>query len=113
MLSGDISPEQSHLHLHSMPKTLWAYDYRLLPPQTVGRMRGVRTLLNHAHQTAERGARTWSGRIVFEPLMTHILVVSDGPEQNREVNRELEAELKGLKVGFTLTASMLAGDSPV
>ncbi|HWZ27605.1 MAG TPA: hypothetical protein VNX15_03535 [Gemmatimonadales bacterium] len=87
-------------------KTLWAYAYQIQPPQAEPRLRGIKALLDHEHGDAQRGARTWTGRLVLDALMTHILVVSDGPEQNREVNRKLEAELAGLKAGFALTAPM-------
>ena len=90
----------------AVPKTLWAYSYQILPPQSPGRLRAVQALLDHEHGDAGRDARTWTGRIVLDPLMTHILVVSDGPAQDREVNRQLEAAFAGLKAAFALTAPM-------
>jgi hypothetical protein len=35
--------------------------------------------------------------------MTRILIVSDSPDQSREVNQRLEAELKQLKVACSVT----------
>lgn len=92
------------------PKTLWAYAYQIVPPQAEDRLRTIKTLLDHERADAQRGARTWVGRVVLEQQMTHILVVSDSPEQNREVNRKLEAALKELKAGFSMTAPMTVAD---
>lgn len=93
------------------PKTIWAYAYQILPPQTERRLRGIKALLEHEHGDAQRVARLWTGQVVREPLMTHILVVSDGPAQDREVNRKLEAELARLSAGFALTAPMRVLDA--
>lgn len=94
------------------PKTIWAYAYQILPPQAADRLRAIQTLLDHEHADAQRGARTWGGRVVLEQEVTLILVVSDSPEQNREINRKLEAELKALQAGFSITAPMAVEDDP-
>lgn len=95
-------------------KPIWAYAYQIQPPQAADRLRTIKTLLHHEHADAERGARTWTGRLVLEERITHILVVSDSPEQNHAVNRKLEAELKDLKAGFSITAAMaVVGDPPL
>jgi hypothetical protein len=44
--------------------------------------------------------------VVPEERITHILVVSDSPEQDHEANRRLESELKGLKAKFSISAPM-------
>ena len=88
------------------PKTIWAYAYQILPPQSADRLRSIKALLDHAHSDAERGARTWSGRVVHEEQVTHILVVADSPEQNHDVNRKLEAALQALKAAFSITTPM-------
>jgi len=88
------------------PRTLWTYAYQIEPPQVEGRLRSVRSLLDDEDAQSGRGARTWVGRVVTEERITHILVVSDSPDRRREVNSRLEAELKKLRVGFSITASM-------
>jgi len=84
----------------------WTYAYEIVPPQAEERLGTIKTLLAHEHWDAQRGARTWVGRVVLEQRVTHILVVSDGPEQDREVNRRLEAALRELEVGFSITAPL-------
>lgn len=88
------------------PKTIWTYAYEIVPPQAEERLEAIKTLLDDEHTDARERARTWVGRVVLEQQITHIMVVSDSPAQNREVNRRLEAELTQLNVGFSLTAPM-------
>ena len=96
------------------PKTIWAYAYQILPPQPAARLHAIKTLLDQAHTEAQRGARTWTGRVVVEEQLTHILIVSDSPEQNHAVNRRLEAKLQELNAGFSLTVPVaVAGDEVV
>jgi hypothetical protein len=92
------------------PKAIWAYAYQIVPPQPEDRLHGIKTLLDDANSNAQRGARTWAGRVVSEQQITHILVVSDSPEQNHEVNRKLEAALHELEAGFSITAAMAMDD---
>lgn len=89
---------------------LWTYAYQIDPPQVEDRLRSLRKLLDDEHAQARRGARTWAGRVITEERMTHILVVSDSPEQSRKANSRLEAELKKLHVGFSITAPMEIAD---
>ncbi len=95
------------------PKTVWAYAYQILPPQPAARLHVIRTLLDHAHTEAQRGERTWSGRVVVEDQITHILIVSDSPEQNHEANRRLEAKLQELNAGFSITVPIAVVDEGV
>ncbi|MFC1526929.1 hypothetical protein ACFL6X_08995 [Candidatus Latescibacterota bacterium] len=89
------------------PKTIWAYAYQMIaPPQADEGISAITTLLENEHSDAHRGSRTRVGRVVREPRMTHILVVSDSPEQSGEINRRLEAQLKEMKTGFTISAPM-------
>ncbi len=92
----------------SRPRTLWTYAYQIEPPQVGERLRSVRTLLDDVHAHARRGARTWVGRLVTEERVTHILVVSDSADRGRGVR--LEAELKKLRVSFSITAAMQIAD---
>lgn len=92
------------------PKTRWAYAYELVPPQRADRLRLLKALLEHEQAEAHREARTWAGSLVSEQQVTHILVVSDSPEQNHAGNRRLEAKLKELKAEFSVTAPMIVAD---
>jgi hypothetical protein len=93
-----------------LPKTIWAYAYQILPPQGAERLRAINSLLDHAHTEAQRDARTWTGRVVVEEQVTHILIVSDSPEQDHEVNQRLEAKLQELNAGFSITVPVAVVD---
>jgi hypothetical protein len=84
----------------------WAYAYQLLPPQLADRLRTIQPLLDDEQADAHRSGRTWAGRVVPEELITHILVVSDSPDQDHEGNRKLESELKELKAKFSVSVPM-------
>ena len=84
----------------------WAYTYELLPPQLADRLRTIQPLLDGEQADALRSGRTWAGRVVPEEVITHILVVSDSPDQDHEGNRKLESELKELKAKFSVSVPM-------
>lgn len=94
----------------SPKKTLWAYAYEIVPPQVEGQMKAIRALLEEEHVKARSAARTWAGRLVSEQQVTHILVVSDSPDQGSEFNRQIEKRLKELKAAFTLGPPAAVGD---
>ena len=91
-------------------KDLWAYAYELVPPQPQDRLRAINALLDQERAAARTRARTWEGRVVVEEHVTHILIVSDSPEQDREVNRRVEAGLRNLSAGFSLTVPIAVAD---
>jgi len=94
-------------------RTIWAYAYQIVPPQTRSRLRAVRALLDQEHSTAQDGSRAWAGRLIVGAKVTRILVVSDGREHSAEVNRKLEAELNLLQATFTVSEPVrLPGDAP-
>jgi hypothetical protein len=78
----------------------WAYAYQIEPPESHTRFSKIKSLLGSAHVAARRAARMWTGRIVVEMRVSHILIVSDSPSRQRAVNRALEAELKRLRLRF-------------
>jgi hypothetical protein len=86
------------------PRTIWAYAYQIVPPQTKRRLSAVTALLDREHAAAREVSRTFSGRLVLGENMTRILLVSDSLERCHEVNQKLDAELKKLRVEFSLTA---------
>ena len=73
-------------------------------------MQGIEEFLEVERSNAKRTARTWDGRFVVEEQVTHILVVSDSPDQQLEVNRKLEAELTRLKMAFSVTSPVEVTD---
>jgi len=87
----------------SHARARWVYAYELNPPQPEPRFRKIRTLLRRAQLAARRGGRLWTGRIVLETNITHILVVTDHPGQVQDVDRAIEGELKHLNMDFALT----------
>ena len=91
-------------------KRIWAYAYQILPPQPAARLHPIKTLLDQAHTEAQRDAHTWTGRVVVEDQVTHILIVSDSPQQNHEFNRRLEAKLQELKAEFSITVPVAVVD---
>jgi len=84
-------------------KSLWAYAYQIEPPVLTSRLGTIRTLLKEETAAARAGARTWSGRLVLEPDITHILIVSDGLGRHHSINLRLEAELMRLDAVFAVT----------
>lgn len=90
-------------------RTLWAYTYRLDPPQTVTRLKAVRALLEREHTAALARTGTWEGRLVVDDRISHILVLSDSPQLDGDVNRRLETELRALEASFALTVPMAIG----
>src|SRR2546422_741265 len=84
------------------PKS-WAYAYQLDPPQPEPRFAKLKILLRRARLAAQRNGHLWTGQIVMEAHITHILVVTDAPDEVRAVDRAIDAELKRLKMGFAIT----------
>ena len=84
------------------PKS-WAYAYQLDPPQPEPRFAKVKRLLRRAGQAAQREGRLWTGQIIMEAHITHILVVTDDPHEVRTIDQAIDAELKRLKMGFAVT----------
>ena len=81
----------------------WAYAYQLTPPQPEPRFAKLKMLLRRARLAAQRDGRLWTGQIVMEAHITHILVVTDAPDEVRAVDQAIDAELKRLKMGFAIT----------
>ena len=103
----------SNMKRTANPKTVWAYAYQILPPQPAARLHSIKSLLDHAHTEAQRDARTWTGRVVVEDQVTHILIVSDSAEQNHDVDRRLQAKLQELNAGFSMTVPIAVVDEAV
>lgn len=89
---------------------LWAYGYQMIPPRAEHRMKVIRALLDEENSKAKRDARNWTARLVTEQQVTHLLIVSDNPEMDREISRKLEARLRALEVKFSVTLPMQVGD---
>jgi hypothetical protein len=94
----------------SPPGTLWVYAYEFARLPEENQLNAIRALLDREHTTARRTARKWTGKLVCEQRVTHILVVSDSPDQSREVNHRLESRLKLLQAKFSVTVPMSLPD---
>lgn len=102
---------------HTIPeggkKAVWAYGYEIVPPQPQERLRTIRAILDREATDARTRARTWEGRLLAEDYVTHILVVSDSPEQDLGVNHRIEAALRDLEAGFSVTSPMAVEREPL
>lgn len=87
-------------------KLIWAYTYRISPPQAAMRLRRLRALLSEEHAKLADTRDTWEGRLVIEDRVAHILVLSNSPDLTRDSNRRIEAELSRMGAGFTVTVPL-------
>jgi len=93
-----------------MPPAVWSYGYEILPALSRDRLRSLEELLDEEHLLAKQNRRTWTGRFVVEEQVTHLLVVSDTPDQELEVNRRVEGELKRLTAAYSITSPVEIAD---
>lgn len=91
---------------HRPPKSLWAYGYELAPPVARARIGGLQAVLDAGHSEAALTTAIWEGRFINGDRITHILVVSDSPAQDADINRRLEAELRRLDAGYSVSVSL-------
>ena len=85
-------------------KDLWAYAYKIVPPQQSQNLGTIRALLKDETAAAQGSTRVWSGRLVLEPDATHILIVSDDIRgRDHPINRQIEAELEKLEAAYDVT----------
>jgi hypothetical protein len=66
----------------------------------------IKAIVDRENAAAVSAARIWTGRLVQERRITHILVITDSPDQDRGINRRLDAVLKRLKAEYFLTKPM-------
>lgn len=92
------------------PRTLWAYGYEIIPAQGDDPMKEIGAILSEEHENAKRTGHVWAGRMVREQRVTHIMVVSNSPDQAGRVNRRIESRLEKLKAGYSLSAPMAVMD---
>jgi hypothetical protein len=86
---------------------IWAYTYRLEPPQPAARLRGVKALLDREHAAAGAREGTWEGRLVTDDRVSHILILSDTADLTGEANRRLEIALQSIDARYVLTVPMV------
>lgn len=89
--------------------SLWTYAYELRPPHAEHRMKTIRAMLEEANGGAAKEPRKWTGRLILENQVTHLLIVSDTPETDGDINRRIEAALKELEVRYSVTLPMPVG----
>ncbi len=82
----------------------FAFAYQIVPPQTKRWQRDVQHLLDAEHEKARAAGHIWSARLMFEPQVTRILVVSDDPDPRHPVNLKLEASLRDLQCEVSRSA---------
>ena len=82
---------------------LWVYAYEIVPPQPSRRLDRIRALLEGENLAALSGSSVWAGRLILEKKITHILITSDTPARNRDINDHLDTELGRLKADFSVT----------
>jgi hypothetical protein len=92
------------------PSPIWTYGYEILPPFPLEGLRSLEALLEEEHLMAKDDARVWVGRFLVEEQATHLLVVSDSPDQKRAVNVRLEAELRRITAAFSITTPFEVSD---
>jgi hypothetical protein len=90
----------------STNRPLWAYGYALAPPVARDRLAVMQTILDAGRAEARTRSEVWEGRFINGDYITHILVVSGSPDQKREINRRLEAELNRLAAVFSVSRSV-------
>jgi hypothetical protein len=88
---------------------MWAYGYAFVPPISRHRIGPMEALLADGHEKARLAALTWEGRLINGDDITHLLVVSDRPDQDLEINHLLEAEMDRLGAPFTITPALSIG----
>lgn len=104
-----MAPKRRHSGPHDA-QAIWAYSYEIDPPQPEDKLRRVRAILDKEHLHATEGARMWEGRFVRENRVTHILVVTDSPDQTRDINLRIERQLKAIDAGFAITVPIAIDD---
>ena len=91
---------------------VWAYAYRITPPQPKQRLDTIQALLDHEHGVALQEARSWAGRLVLERRATRILIVSDSPDQERAVDHRLASEVRRLQATLIRTVPLEISADP-
>jgi hypothetical protein len=88
------------------------YAYEIVPPQPSRRLDRIRALLEGENLAAMSEPGAWAGRLILEQRVVHILIVSDTPVRNREINLKLEAELERLNADFSVTEPLAVSNTP-
>jgi hypothetical protein len=89
------------------PPSRWAYTYLITPPQPRTSLAAIRRMLAREHADARRRHTTWAARLVAEPMVTGILVVSDSPSRAQPINQRVETALRSIPAGFAVSAPVL------
>jgi hypothetical protein len=95
---------------HSPSPSIWAYGYKLSPPVARDLLSGIQTLLDDEHRDAQLTDRIWAGRFINGDEITHILIVSGTPDQDREVNKKLAEEFLRLHADYLVTPALVVLD---
>ena len=89
---------------------LWAYAYRLVPPQSAAALNRLKSLLEAEQKAVKDASGKFEARFVVDERVAHILVISDSPDLDRDVNRQIEEELTRLNARYSLTVPLAVLD---
>lgn len=87
-------------------RTLWVHGYEMIPPHQAERMAAIRGLLDQENSGAARQDRNWTARLVTEETVTHVLIVTASPDENRDINQRLESQMRALGFSFHVSVPM-------
>jgi len=85
---------------------LYAFAYQIAPPLDEAVVSAIDSLLHDWSVHARSVKRSWAGRVVLEPDVTRVLVVTDAADPDDAINLQLEAELLRRGANFSITAPM-------
>lgn len=100
------------MKVNDATKTMWAYVYQITPPLSDDAASEAGRVVDQENEAARGGEGSWVGRLIVEPGITRILVVSSSPEIRGEFNRTLEAALRPLRAVFSMTLPLALPDQP-
>lgn len=83
-----------------------------MPPQPSERLQVIRALIAQEQQEPAARSGKWEDRLVTDERVADILVVSDSPMMDRDVNRRIEAALRALDATFAVSGPMAIDDEP-
>lgn len=98
--------------MSTTPRPIWAYTYTLVPPRSAEELRSIRKVLDNERRAAAVRDARWEARLVNDERISHILVLSDSPDVDVEVNNRLEAALRAIGAGFAITVPMAVESYP-
>ncbi|HKJ93537.1 MAG TPA: hypothetical protein VJ957_10225 [Longimicrobiales bacterium] len=100
------------MRVNKPTKTMWACVYQITPPLNNDAASEAGRVVDQENEAARGEEGSWVGRLIVEPGITRILVVSSSPEIRGEFNRKLEAALEPLRAVFSVTLPLALPEQP-